>query len=240
MDGQQARISHSYRHRNLIMKKPSVTISKETIVREILSCRDRSSIERLGAKEVFMFIQALMALCVTLTLTLIQPLAMTDAMAKKYELTRNSVSDPAEVDSKEVSLYRVKLGDSEIDAMETLVNQKIPGVRVEQVGQFVTMWDQSNPTAPMAGVQITDGKVDLIFINNRFSHKTRGLFRRVLTSETVKEIRDLVGPEEYGDENLMGARLCYETKGFIISHLGRDINVIFTAPSAISQECYTF
>ena len=185
-----------------------------------------------------MFIKALMAWCVTLAL--IVPLGITDAMAKKYELTRNSVSDPAEINSKEISLYQVKLGDSEIDAIEMLVNEKIPGVRVEQVGNFVTIWDQANPTAPMAGVQITDGKVDLIFINNRFSHKTRGIFRRVLTAETVKEIRDLMGPEEYGDENLMGARLCFEKKGFIISHLGRDINVIFTSPAAIPQECYTF
>lgn len=185
-----------------------------------------------------MRIKALMALSITLTLIL--PVMGAEVMAKKYELTRNSVADPADVNSKEVSLYQVKLGDSEIDAIETLVNQKIPGVRVEQVGQFVTMWDQSNPTAPMAGVQITDGKVDLIFINNRFSHKTRGLFHRVLTAETVKEIRDLMGPEEYGDENLMGARLCFEQKGFIISHLGRDVNVIFTPSAAISQECYTF
>ncbi len=185
-----------------------------------------------------MRIKALMALC--LTLAVILPVMGGEAMAKKYELTRNSVSNPEDVDSKEVSLYRVKLGDSEIDAIETLVNEKIPGVRVEQVGQFVTVWDQSNPTAPMAGVQITDGKVNLIFINNRFAHKTRGIFRRVLTAESVKEIRELMGPEEYGDENLMGARLCFEKKGFIISHLGRDINVIFTVPEAISQECYTF
>ena len=182
--------------------------------------------------------KALMALSITLAMIL--SFGITDAMAKKYELTRNSVSNPEEVDGKEISLYKVKLGDSEIDAIEMLVNEKIPGVRVEQVGQFVTIWDQSNPTAPMAGVQITDGKVDLIFINNRFSHKTRGLFRRVLTAESVKEIRDLMGAEDYGDENLMGARLCYEKKGFIISHLGRDINVIFTKPSGISQECYTF
>jgi len=161
-------------------------------------------------------------------------------MAKKYELTRNSVSKPEDIDCKDISLYRVKLGDSEIDAIERLVNIKIPGIRVEQVGRFVTMWDQSNPTAPMAGVQITDGKVDLIFINNRFPHKTRGIFRRVLTSETVKEIRDLMGPEEYGEENLMGARLCFEQKRFIISRLGRDVNVLFTVPSAISQESYTF
>ena len=185
-----------------------------------------------------MYIKTLMALCITLALII--PLAITDAMAKKYELTRNSISKPGEVNSKEVSLYRVKIGDSEIDAVETLVNEKIPGVRVEQVGRFVTMWDQSNPTAPMAGVQITDGKVDLIFINNRFSHKTRGIFRQILTAESVKEIRDTMGPEEYGDQNLMGARLCYEKKGFIISHLGRDINVIFTSSAAIPQECYTF
>ena len=185
-----------------------------------------------------MYIKAFVALCITLAPIL--PLAISDTMAKKYELTRNSVSKPEEVNSKEISLYRVKIGDSEIDAVETLVNEKIPGVRVEQVGRFVTMWDQSNPTAPMAGVQITDGKVDLIFINNRFSHKTRGIFRQILTAESVKEIRDMMGPEEYGDENLMGARLCYEKKGFIISHLGRDINVIFTSSAAIPQECYTF
>jgi len=185
-----------------------------------------------------MRIKALMAL--SLTLALILPLMISEATAKKYELTRNSVSNVKDVDYKEISLYRVKLGDSEIDAIEMLVNKKIPGVRIEQVGRFVTMWDQHNPTAPMAGIQITDGKVDLIFINNRFSHKTRGIFRRVLNSETVKEIRDLMGPEEYGEENLMGARLCFEQKGFIISHLGRDVNVLFTVPAAISQECYTF
>jgi len=219
------------------MKKPSVTIREKLLFLEFNPAgNDPTSMDLV--KEVFMRIKALMALCLTLAMVL--PLVGAEAMAKKYELTRNSVSNPADVDSKEISLYRVKLGDSEIDAIETLVNEKIPGVRVEQVGQFITMWDQSNPTAPMAGVQITDGKVNLIFINNRFSYKTRGIFRRVLTAESVKEIRDLMGPEEYGDENLMGARLCFEKKGFIISHLGRDINVIFTVPEAISQECYTF
>lgn len=182
--------------------------------------------------------KALMAL--SLTLALLVPMVTSDAMAKKYDLTRNNVSKPGEVNSKEISLYRVKLGDSEIDAIESLVNMKIPGVRVEQVGRFITMWDSANPTAPMAGVQITDGKVDLIFINNRFAHKTRGIFRRVLTANSVKEIRDLMGKEEYGEENLMGARLCYEEKGFIISHLGRDINVLFSPSADIAQECYTF
>ena len=99
-----------------------------------------------------MRIKALMAL--SLTLALILPLMIAEATAKKYELTRNSVSNVKDVDYKEISLYRVKLGDSEIDAIEMLVNKKIPGVRIEQVGRFVTMWDQSNPTAPMAGIQM--------------------------------------------------------------------------------------
>jgi len=34
--------------------------------------------------------------------------------------------------------------------------------------------------------------VDLIFINNRFSHKVRGIFRHILRASTLKEIRDLL------------------------------------------------
>lgn len=152
------------------------------------------------------------------------------ALAKKYELTRNNVTDPKEIDSAEVSLYGVKLGASEIDAVESLVNEKISGVRVEQEGVFILLWDQLNPQGAMAGVRIMDGKVDLIFINNRFTYKTRGIFRRVLTSESAKEIRELLGPEDYGDENVMGAMLNYEHQGFLVNYLGRDINVEFSLP----------
>jgi hypothetical protein len=152
------------------------------------------------------------------------------ALAKKYDLTRNSINDPNEIDSTQVSLYGVKLGDSEIDAVEEMVNGKIPGVRVEQEGVFILLWDQANPTGAMAGVRITDGKVDLLFINNRFAHKTRGIFRRVLTAQSAKEIRELLGAEDFGDENVMGAMLHYEKKGFLVNFLGRDVNVEFTIP----------
>ena len=156
----------------------------------------------------------------------------TDAVAKtkKYELTRNNVQKPDEVDSTMVSLYGVRLGDPEIEAVEMLVNEKISGVRAEQEGVFVLLWDQSNPTGAMAGVQILDGRVALIFINNRFVHKTRGIFRRVLTAQSAKEIRELLGPEDFGDENVMGAMLNYQNQGFLVNFLGRDINVEFTLP----------
>ncbi len=152
------------------------------------------------------------------------------AIAKKYELTRNNVQKPQDIDSTQVSLYGVKLGDSEIDAVENLVNSKIAGVRVEQEGVYILLWDQSNPVGTMAGVGIIDGKVNLIFINNRFAYKTRGIFRRVLTSQSAKEIRDLLGPETYGDENVLGAMLKYEEQGFLVNYLGRDINVEFELP----------
>lgn len=158
------------------------------------------------------------------------PSVSTEALAKKYELTRNNVQKPAEIDSTTISLYGVRLGDSEIDAVEMLINEKISGIRAEQEGVFVLLWDQSNPTGAMAGVRIMDGRVDLIFINNRFVHKIRGIFRRVLTAQSTQEIRELLGPEDFGDENVMGAMLHYQNQGFLVNYLGRDINVEFQLP----------
>lgn len=149
------------------------------------------------------------------------------ATAAKYELTRNSVEDPKEIDAGLVSLYRVKLGDPEATAVESLVEVRIPGVRAEQEGTFILLWDKENPTGAMAGVRITDGKVDLIFINNRFAHKVRGIFRHILTATTLKQIRDLLGPEDFPNETLMGAKLLYEKQGFLVNFLERQVNVEF-------------
>ena len=168
-------------------------------------------------------------LCALVMLVLVAPaLGATDT--KKYELTRNNVKEPQQIDARKVSLYGIRLGDSEIDAVEALVNEKISGIKVEQEGTFILLWDQNNPVAPMAGVRIMDGKVDLIFINNRFAYKTRGIFRRVLTSPSAKAIRELLGQEDYGDENVMGAMLKYEEQGFLVNFLGRDVNVEFELP----------
>jgi len=150
--------------------------------------------------------------------------------AARYELTRNNIEDPNKIDAQEVSLYRVKLGDAEETAIEYLVEDKISGIRVEQEGTFILLWNKGNPTGAMAGVGLMDGKVNLIFINNRFAYKTRGLFRRVLNAKSTKEVRKLLGKEDYGDENVMGAMLHYETKGFVVNYLGRDINVEFQLP----------
>ncbi len=161
----------------------------------------------------------------------------TSTWGAKYELTRNSVENPEEVNAAEVSLFRVKLGDPEATAVESLVEEKISGVRAEQEGTFILLWDKENPTGAMAGVRITDGKVDLIFINNRFAHKVRGVFRHILTAKSLKEIRDLLGPEDFPNETLMGAKLLYEKKGFLVNFLDRQVNVEFClgCPDLFSQ-----
>lgn len=150
--------------------------------------------------------------------------------AEPYELSKNDVMDPTVVSSAEVSLFGVKLGDSESKAVQTLVNEKISGVRAEQEATFIFLLDQRKPTGPMAGVRIQDGKVDLLFINNRFAYKTRGIFRNVLNSESPEDIRKLLGKEEYGDENVMGAVMAYDKQGFQVNYLGKDINIEFAAP----------
>jgi D-amino peptidase len=145
-----------------------------------------------------------------------------------YELSKNDVMDPKVLRGAEVSLFGVKLGDSEAKALDSLVNEKIPGVKAEQEGLFIFLLDQRKPTGPMAGVRIQDGRVDLIFINNRFSYKTRGIFRNVLNSESPDDVRKLLGQEDYGDENVMGAILAYDKQGFVINYLGKDVNVEFS------------
>jgi hypothetical protein len=150
--------------------------------------------------------------------------------AELYELSKSDVMEPKAIASAEVSLFGVKLGDSEATAVEMLVNEKIAGIKAEQESTFIFLLDQRKPTGPMAGVRIQDGKVDLIFINNRFAYKARGVFRNVLNSESPDDIRKLLGKEEYGDENVMGAVLAYDKQGFQVNYLGKDVNIEFTPP----------
>ncbi len=150
--------------------------------------------------------------------------------AEPYELSKNDIMDPKAVTSAEVLLFGVKLGDPEGKAVDVLVNEKIPGIKAEQEATFIFLLDQRKPTGPMAGVRVQDGKVDLIFINNRFAYKTRGIFRNVLNSESPDEVRKILGKEDYGDENVMGAALIYEKQGLQVNYLGKDVNVEFTLP----------
>ena len=153
---------------------------------------------------------------------------MSSGYAEPYELSKNDVMDSKGFKNTDISLFGVKLGDSEATALDALVNEKIPGIKVEQEALFIFLLDQRKPTGPMAGVRIQDGKVDLIFINNRFSYKTRGIFRSVLNSESPDDVRKLLGKEEYGDENVMGAVLAYDKQGFVINYLGKDVNIEFS------------
>ncbi len=157
-------------------------------------------------------------------------LAATPVGAEPYELSKNDVMDPKGITSPEVSLFGVKLGDPESKAYDRLVNEKISGVKAEQEGTFLLLLDARKPTGPMAGVRLMDGKVDLIFINNRFAYKVRGIFRNILNGESPDDIRKLLGKEECGDENVMGAVMNYAKKGVLINYLGKDVNVEFSAP----------
>ncbi len=167
--------------------------------------------------------------CLRLFLTLLCAGAgSSNTGAEPYELSKNDVMDPKGIKSQEVSLFGVKLGDTEAKAVDVLVNEKIPGIKVEQEALFIFLLDQRKPTGPMAGVRIQDGKVDLIFVNNRFAYKTRGVLRNVLNSESPEDVRKLLGQEDYGDENVMGAVLAYDKQGFVINYLGKDVNIEFS------------
>lgn len=152
------------------------------------------------------------------------------ASAEPYELTKNDVMDPKVVKSAEIALFGVKLGDPESKAVDLLVNEKLAGIKTEQEAAFIFLLDQRKPTGPMAGVQLLDGKVSLIFINNRFAYKTRGIFRAVLNSESPDDIRKLLGKEDFGDENVMGAAMNYQKQGFVVNYLGKDVNIEFSQP----------
>jgi hypothetical protein len=167
---------------------------------------------------------------VALLLTMLISISVSPSAAEPYELSKNDIMDPKAVKSADVSLFGVKLGDPESKAMDVLVNEKIPGVKAEQEATFILLLDQRKPTGPMAGVRMLDGKVDLIFINNRFAYKARGIFRNVLNSESPEEIRKLLGKEDSGDENVMGAVMNYEKQGFLVNYLGKDVNVEFSMP----------
>jgi hypothetical protein len=180
-------------------------------------------------KEEFMNVMVRMVLlaCVALAEA---GVAAPSVLADPYELSKNDVMDPKSIKSPDVSLFGMKLGDTEATELDVLVNEKIPGVKVEQEALFIFLLDQRKPTGPMAGVRIQDGKVDLIFVNNRFAYKMRGILRNVLNSESPEDVRKLLGQEDYGDENVMGAVLAYDKQGFVINYLGKDVNIEFSTP----------
>ena len=87
--------------------------------------------------------KAMVRACVlTYLITGMLGLGVTGASAEPYELSKNDVMDPKAIKSPDISLFGVKIGDSEAKAMDILVNEKIPGIKVEQEALFIFLVDQ--------------------------------------------------------------------------------------------------
>src|SRR5436190_1927800 len=54
-----------------------------------------------------------------------------DAGAQPYELTETEVSEVSQFNTPEVSLFGIKLGDTEDKVKDNLIKIKLPGVKVE-------------------------------------------------------------------------------------------------------------
>ena len=151
----------------------------------------------------------------------------TGVAAESYELTENDVSDISKVNTPDVSLFGIKLGDPEDKVKEKLIKIKIPGVKVEIQDVFVMLYDKRTLSNAMAGVRLTDGKVDYIFINQRFAHLAAGVFRLVLRGDSVDDARRLLGKEDSADDQTTFTRLNYKGGTLIVVFSGRDITVEF-------------
>src|SRR3989441_3728871 len=96
--------------------------------------------------------------------------------AEQYELTESEVMEIAHFNTTDVSLFGIKIGDSEAKVKQNLIKIKIPGVKVEVQDVFVMLYDKRNPSNAMAGGPIMDGKVGYNFITQRFAHLSPGVF----------------------------------------------------------------
>ena len=149
--------------------------------------------------------------------------------AEPYELTENDVSDISKLNTPDISLFGIKLGDPEDKVKEKLIKIKIPGVKVEIQDVFVMLYDKRNLSNAMAGVRLTDGKVDYIFINQRFAHLAAGVFRLVLRADSVEDVRRLLSKEDFAEDQTTFTRLNYKGGTLIVVFSGRDITVEFNA-----------
>ncbi|HXZ43959.1 MAG TPA: hypothetical protein VEH53_03960 [archaeon] len=151
------------------------------------------------------------------------------ANAEPYELTESEVMDSAKFNTPDVSLFGIKIGDTEAKVKDKLIKIKIPGVRVEVQDVFVMLYDKRSPSNAMAGVRLMDGKVDYIYINQRFAHLAAGVFRLVLRGDGIEEARKLLGKEESSEDQTTFTRLYYKGGTLVLLFSGRDITVEFNS-----------
>ena len=149
------------------------------------------------------------------------------ANADPYELTESEVMDLAQFNTPDVALFGIKIGDTEAKVKDNLIKIKIPGVKVEIQDVFVMLYDKKSPSNAMAGLRLMDGKVDYIFVTQRFAHLAAGVFRLVLRGEGVDEARKLLGKEEFFDDQTTFSRLNYKGGTLVVVFSGRDITVEF-------------
>lgn len=156
-------------------------------------------------------------------------LATPAVSAEPYELTESEVMELEKFNPADVSLFGIKLGDSEAKVKDKLIKIKIPGVRVDVQDIYVMLFDKRSPSNAMAGVRLMDGKVDYIFITQRFAHLAAGVFRLVLRGEGIDEARKLLGKEEFAEDQTTFTKLNYKGGTLVILFFGRDITVEFNA-----------
>src|SRR5207245_476422 len=151
------------------------------------------------------------------------------ANAEQYELTESEVMDVAKFNTADVALFGIKIGDSEAKVKSNLIKIKIPGVKVEVQDVFVMLYDKRSPSNAMAGVRLMDGKVDYLFITQRFAHLAAGVFRLVLRGDGIEQTRKLLAKEECTEKATAFTRLNYKGGTMVILFSGRDITVEFNA-----------
>jgi len=149
------------------------------------------------------------------------------ASAEPYELTESELMDLAQFNTPDVALFGIKLGDPEDKVKEKLIKIKLPGIKVEVQDVYVMLYDKRSPSNAMAGVRLTDGRVDYIFINQRFAHLASGVFRLVLRGDGVDEARKILGKEDFAEDQTTFTRLNYKAGTIVVLFSGRDIIVEF-------------
>lgn len=169
----------------------------------------------------------LSGLCAAVWACAVVILAEPAVSAEPYELTESEVMDLAQFNTPDVALFGIKLGDSEAKVKDNLIKIKIPGVRVDVQDVYVMLFDKRTPSNAMAGIRLMDGKVDYIFITQRFAHLAAGVFRLVLRGDGIDEARKLLGKEEFAEDQTTFTKLNYKGGTMVILFSGRDITVEF-------------
>ena len=159
--------------------------------------------------------------CVVFLMMSAITLSVDIARADSYELTTINRVDLEALRVTDISLFGVKLNDPARKASTLLLHRKISGIQAELAGigaerghAFIFLFDPDEPTGPIAGIELFNEKVNLIFINKRFAKKVPGIFRIILEGGHHTDVH----------------RLLPRTPGILVNHVQGDVNVEFTLP----------